>query len=184
MASLPRFSLRTAQQALRQPAVRQNLRFAQRRGYQAPAENPANIEAPPAVQSGFGKLWNSPVGPKTVHFWAPIMKWGLVLAGAADFARPASSLSLSQNSALVATGLIWTRWCFVIKPRNLFLASVNFLLFCVGTTQVTRILRYQASIKGDSVGAEAEKAAKEEEGVLEKVVRDPKSVVDAVTKGK
>lgn len=111
-------------------------------------------------------------------------QWGLVLAGAADFARPASSLSLSQNAALVATGLIWTRWCFVIKPRNLFLASVNFLLFCVGTTQVTRILRYQATLKGDSVGQEAEKAAKEEEITLEKVVKDPKSVVDAVTKGK
>ena len=31
----------------------------------------------------------------------------------------------------MATGAIWTRWCFVIKPRNIFLASVNFLLFTV-----------------------------------------------------
>jgi len=46
-------------------------------------------------------------------------QWGLVLAGAADFARPAEALSLPQNAALMATGLIWTRWCFVIKPRNL-----------------------------------------------------------------
>jgi len=46
-------------------------------------------------------------------------QWGLVLAGISDFARPAESLSLSQNAALVCTGAIWTRWCFVIKPRNL-----------------------------------------------------------------
>jgi len=46
-------------------------------------------------------------------------QWGLVLAGAADFARPAESLSLSQNVALMATGSIWTRWCFVIKPKNM-----------------------------------------------------------------
>ncbi|KAF7845693.1 hypothetical protein BT93_L1197 [Corymbia citriodora subsp. variegata] len=90
------------------------------------------------------------------------MKWGLVIAGAADFARPADQLSLSQNAALMATGLIWTRWCFVIKPRNLFLASVNFLLFCVGATQTTRVLLYQQSLKGDSAGSEVKKAAKQE----------------------
>lgn len=27
-------------------------------------------------QSAFVRMWNSPVGPKTVHFWAPIMKVG------------------------------------------------------------------------------------------------------------
>ena len=46
-------------------------------------------------------------------------QWGLALAGASDFTRPAESLSLSQNLALSATGAIWTRWCFVIKPRNI-----------------------------------------------------------------
>lgn len=98
-----------------------------------------------------------------------------MLAGAADFARPASALSISQNAALMATGLIWTRWCFIIKPRNLFLASVNFLLFCVGTTQVTRVLMYQKSLKQDGMGEEVEKAAKQEEGVLEKVIKHPES---------
>lgn len=46
------------------------------------------------------------------------MKWGLVLAGISDFARPASALSLTQNGALTATGIIWTRWCLIIKPKN------------------------------------------------------------------
>lgn len=53
-----------------------NMRFAQRRTYQSAAENPNNVEAPPA--SKLAQLWNSPVGPKTVHFWAPIMKVCLV----------------------------------------------------------------------------------------------------------
>lgn len=97
-------------------------------------------------------------------------QWGLVLAGAADFARPADQLSISQNTALMATGLIWTRWCFVIKPRNLFLASVNFLLFCVGATQTTRVLMYQQSLKGDSMGDEIKKEAKEEGKDFEKAV--------------
>ncbi|GAM82801.1 hypothetical protein ANO11243_007870 [Dothideomycetidae sp. 11243] len=123
-------------------------------------------------QSGFARFWNSEVGPKTVHFWAPIMKWGVVLAGAADFARPASQLSISQNAALMATGAIWTRWCFVIKPRNLFLASVNFLLFCVGATQVSRGLMYQRSLTAENAGQEIKKVAKEEGQDLKSAVKE------------
>ena len=36
-------------------------------------------------------------GPKTVFFWAPLMKWGLVAAGLKDLGRPADKLSVSQN---------------------------------------------------------------------------------------
>jgi len=71
-----------------------------------------------AKESWFKRMWNSPIGLKTVHFWAPVMKWGLVLAGVSDFARPAENLSLTQNGALTATGIIWTRWCLIIKPKN------------------------------------------------------------------
>ncbi|KAF2722196.1 UPF0041-domain-containing protein [Polychaeton citri CBS 116435] len=148
-------------------------RFAQRRGAQTAAENAAPA-APAPEQSAFAKLWNSPVGPKTVHFWAPIMKWGVTLAGAADFARPASQLSITQSAALMATGAIWTRWCFVIKPRNIFLASVNFVLFCVSSIQVGRVLVYRSSQK-DAQGVEgaAGELAQKEGKVLEKVAADP-----------
>ena len=45
-------------------------------------------------------------------------QWCLVIAGISDFARPAEKLSLTQNAALMGTGAIWTRWCMIIKPRN------------------------------------------------------------------
>ncbi|MCJ1421733.1 hypothetical protein MMC32_008099 [Xylographa parallela] len=80
------------------------------------------------------------------------LKWLIVLAGVSDFARPAENLSLTQNLALTTTGAIWTRWCFVIKPRNVLLATVNFFLGCVGVAQVTRILMYQRSVKNGTVG--------------------------------
>lgn len=158
-----RFGLRAAaqQSSFRQPAaLRQTLRFARRRHYATSSTAEATSSKP---ETAFAKFWNSSVGPKTVHFWAPIMKWGLVLAGAADFARPAEQLSLSQNAALMATGAIWTRWCFIIKPRNIFLASVNFLLFCVGATQVTRVLQYQRGLKGglEEVKEEVKKEVEE-----------------------
>ncbi|KAK5944922.1 hypothetical protein PMZ80_002124 [Knufia obscura] len=118
---------------------------AQRRA-QGTAHNPAAEPLPP--QSLFQRLWTSEVGIKTVHFWAPVMKWGVVAAGATDFLRPAEKLSLSQNAALMATGSIWTRWCFVIRPKNMLLAGVNFCLFLVGTIQCSRIFLYQSSLKG------------------------------------
>ncbi|KAI0838162.1 UPF0041-domain-containing protein [Hypoxylon sp. FL0890] len=117
-----------------------------------------------ASQSWFQRMWNSPVGLKTVHFWAPVMKWALVLAGISDFARPADKLSLTQNGALTATGLIWTRWCFVITPKNYLLAAVNFFLGCVGITQLTRIALYRASQKKLPATAE-EEAVKVKEAV-------------------
>ncbi|KAL2269036.1 hypothetical protein VTJ83DRAFT_3882 [Remersonia thermophila] len=110
----------------------------------------------PASESWFKRMWDSPVGLKTVHFWAPCMKWALVLAGISDFARPAEKLSATQNGALTATGLIWTRWCLIIKPKNYFLAAVNFFLGMVGIVQVSRIALYHQKQKRLAAEANAE----------------------------
>lgn len=101
-------------------------------------------------QNWLHKMWNSPIGIKTVHFWAPVMKWSIVLAGVSDFYRPAEKLSITQNLALTSTGLIWTRWCFVIKPKNMLLATVNFFLGVVGIIQVSRIVAYNYGEKHQS----------------------------------
>jgi hypothetical protein len=91
-------------------------------------------------------------GPKTVFFWAPLMKWCLVAAGVNDLKRPAEKLSVSQNLgasslplvfplvpslaskklithhhfiALAGTGTIWVRYSLVITPINYSLAAVS-----------------------------------------------------------
>ena len=38
------------------------------------------------------------LGPKTVHFWAPMFKWGLVIAGLADINRPVEKVSIFQSA--------------------------------------------------------------------------------------
>lgn len=91
----------------------------------------------------------------------PIIQWALVLAGIADFGRPAEKLSLQQNGALTATGLIWTRWCLIIKPKNYLLAAVNFFLGVVGVVQVTRIMLWRSSQKNKGVVEEAKDEVKE-----------------------
>ncbi|RRT52542.1 hypothetical protein B296_00050391 [Ensete ventricosum] len=30
--------------------------------------------------AAFKAFWNSPVGPKTTHFWGPVANWGFVVA--------------------------------------------------------------------------------------------------------
>jgi len=127
-------------------------------------------------------------------------QWAIVLAGVSDFARPAKDLSLSQNLALTATGAIWTRWCFIIKPKNMLyvlplplplnvlhlpsgslpdwfienrLAGVNFLLCCVGVTQVTRIVMYESSVNNSTLPQVAEADAKDGRKTVKGVVEDP-----------
>lgn len=88
----------------------------------------------------------------SVHIVAPICKWMLVIAGLKDTQRPVEKLSGTQQIALMATGVIWTRWAgFVIKPRNPLLASVNFFLGAVAGYQVSRIAKWRLE-EGDSAG--------------------------------
>lgn len=83
-------------------------------------------------------FWNHPAGPKTVFFWAPTFKWGLVIAGVSDLTRPADTLSIPQTVALATTGFIWSRYSLVIIPKNYYLFSVN--LF-IGITQLYQLIR-------------------------------------------
>ncbi|ORX36910.1 UPF0041-domain-containing protein [Kockovaella imperatae] len=101
----------------------------------APASNAA---AAAASTSRLTRFMNSDVGPKTIFFWAPLAKWGLVAAGVKDLGRPAEKLSVSQNVALMATGFIWVRYSFVITPVNYSLAAVN---ACVGLTGLGQLYR-------------------------------------------
>lgn len=92
-------------------------------------------------------LYNHPAGPKTVFFWAPMFKWGLVVAGLADMTRPADKLSTSQSAVLTATGLIWSRYSLVIIPKNWNLFAVNFFVGSAGASQLYRIWSFKQEEK-------------------------------------
>lgn len=100
-----------------------------------------------AAGSKFQAFLNHPAGPKTVFFWAPLMKWALVAAGLKDLSRPAEKLSVSQNVALTATGIIWVRYSLVITPVNYSLAAVNFFVGLSGLTQLVRVANYRRSLQ-------------------------------------
>lgn len=61
-----------------------------------------------------------------------------MIASIGDLTRPADQLSVSQSSALLATGLIWSRYALVIIPKNYSLFSVNVF---VAITQMYQVYR-------------------------------------------
>jgi mitochondrial pyruvate carrier 2 len=98
-----------------------------------------------ATYSSFQTFWNHPAGPKTIHFWAPLFKWGLVVAGLGDLNRPAENLSIAQSSALATTGLIWSRYSTQIIPVNYSLLAVNICVSATGFYQLARIYLHRNS---------------------------------------
>ncbi|KAL5719014.1 Mitochondrial pyruvate carrier 4 [Ranunculus cassubicifolius] len=87
-------------------------------------------------------IWNHPAGPKTIHFWAPTFKWGISIANIADFAKPPENLSYPQQIVITATGVIWSRYSTVIKPKNWNLLSVSIAMAGTGIYQVSRKIRH------------------------------------------
>lgn len=68
-------------------------------------------------------------GPFTVHFWAPMSKWLISGASFLDLNRPTHLISITQYTALTATGLFFSRYAMLVSPVNYMLCSVNIALF-------------------------------------------------------
>ncbi|CAO1411703.1 unnamed protein product [Diamesa serratosioi] len=98
------------------------------------------------VPSKLMPLWNHAAGPKTVFFWAPVFKWGLVMAGLNDLRRPADQLSVGQSASLAATGVIWSRYSLVIIPKNYGLFSVNVFVAAVQFVQLYRAFTFEKKL--------------------------------------
>jgi mitochondrial pyruvate carrier 2 len=100
------------------------------------------IVSQPWVPNMAKSFLNHPAGPFTIFFWAPLMKWALSIANIMDYRRPVEKVSVPQQVALMLTGVIWTRWSFVITPVNYSLAIVNAALAVTGGYHLTRKLVY------------------------------------------
>jgi len=104
-------------------------------------------------------LWNHAAGPKTVFFWAPVFKWGLVIAGLNDLRRPADQLSVGQSASLAATGVIWSRYSLVIIPKNYGLFSVNVFVALTQILQLYRAFTFKKKVEEISALPESEKSS-------------------------
>ncbi|KAI5481664.1 hypothetical protein MNV49_002890 [Pseudohyphozyma bogoriensis] len=120
--------------------------------------------------SKLSQFLNHPAGPKTVFFWAPMFKWGLVAAGLKDLNRPAEVISIPQNLALTATGLIWVRYSFVITPINYSLAAVNCFVAGTGITSLYRAWDWKQKSPAEKAEVKAKLALKDSKEAVEKAL--------------
>ena len=74
----------------------------------------------------FFKFMNSPVGPKTVHFWGPAANWALVGAAMLDANKPAENISTRMTTTLFFYSCFFMRFAWMVAPRNMFLFSCHF----------------------------------------------------------
>ncbi|CEL96589.1 unnamed protein product [Vitrella brassicaformis CCMP3155] len=102
-----------------------------------------------------------PAGPFTIHFWAPTFKWAISIANLMDINRPVDKMSVAQQTAVAATGVIWCRYSMVIIPVNWNLFSVNLAMGSSGSYQLYRIIKWKY-FGGEA--ADGAKAKEEAEG--------------------
>ena len=97
---------------------------------------------------------NSPVGPKTVHFWGPMCNWAIVGAALLDANKPAEKISRNMTGVLLVYSCLFMRFAWRVQPRNLLLLSCH---TCNASMQAfllqkkLRADRAAAAIKQDDV---------------------------------
>ena len=69
---------------------------------------------------------NSPIGPRTTHFWGPVANWGFVLAGILDANKPPEQISTRMTITLFLYSCFFMRFAWMVQPRNKLLLSCHF----------------------------------------------------------
>ncbi|KAI7743779.1 hypothetical protein M8C21_004824, partial [Ambrosia artemisiifolia] len=59
-----------------------------------------SVLIPRYYMASFRAFLNSPVGPKTTHFWGPVANWGFVVAGLVDMQKPPEMISGNMTAVL------------------------------------------------------------------------------------
>ncbi|KAF0973863.1 hypothetical protein FDP41_007250 [Naegleria fowleri] len=101
------------------------------------------------------QFWNSPVGPKTTHFWGPFANWGIVIAAIMDYDRPPEKVSGPMTFALCCYSGIFMRFAWVVKPRNLLMLSMHVVNEIIQLYHLTRKISYEMNKKNQVPKAEA-----------------------------
>lgn len=62
--------------------------------------------------NGIHAFINSPIGPKTTHFWGPVMNGGFVIQGLKDWERPAEKISRDMQTVLTIYSITFMRFAW------------------------------------------------------------------------
>ncbi|KAM7278894.1 hypothetical protein ACFE04_006028 [Oxalis oulophora] len=86
-------------------------------------------------------FWNSPVGPKTIHFWGPAVQWGVPFAAYVDTKKPPDMISGNMTAAMCVYSALIMRFAYMVKPRNYQ------LLVCHVTNETLQLYQLSRWIK-------------------------------------
>lgn len=86
---------------------------------------------------------NSPVGPKTTHFWGPTFNTLFVVQGLVEWNRPAERISRNMQTILSFYSALFMRFALRIQPKNYFLFCVHCTNFTLQMNLLQRRVRYE-----------------------------------------
>ncbi|KAI7748833.1 hypothetical protein M8C21_024920 [Ambrosia artemisiifolia] len=92
--------------------------------------------------SFFKRFLNSPVGPKTTHFWGPVANWGFVAAALADIEKPPEMLSGNMTGVMCVYSALCMRFAWMVQPRNYL------LLVCHASNETVQLYQLSRWAKG------------------------------------
>ncbi|CAL5002260.1 unnamed protein product [Urochloa decumbens] len=95
------------------------------------------------MSAAFKAFLNSPVGPKTTHFWGPVSNWGIILASVADTQKPPEMISGNMTGVLCVYSALFVRFAWMVRPRNYFLMATHSCNECVQLYQLSRWAKVQ-----------------------------------------
>lgn len=87
--------------------------------------------------SNKNKHSNSPIGPKTTHFWGPIANWGISLAAMRDMTKPPEKVSPKMTISLCIYSALFMRFALRVQPRNMLLFA------CHATNETAQLYQLQ-----------------------------------------
>ena len=87
-------------------------------------------------------LWNSPVGPRTIHFWGPLANWGFVVAGILDMNKPMELVSERMTFTLMCYSAMFMRFAWRVQPRNYMLLFCHVANFTAQTNLFVKKIRW------------------------------------------
>ncbi|KAF5460019.1 hypothetical protein F2P56_019919 [Juglans regia] len=101
--------------------------------------------------ASFRAFLNSPVGPKTTHFWGPVANWGFVAAGLADMKKPPEMISGNMTAAMCIYSALFMRFAWMVQPRNYL------LLTCHVSNETVQLYQLSRWAKGQGYLSEKDK---------------------------
>ncbi|KAJ4486104.1 hypothetical protein J3R30DRAFT_1455584 [Lentinula aciculospora] len=78
----------------------------------------------------------------STHFWGPLANWGLPLAALADLKKDEEVISGTMTTALTCYSLTFSRFAWVVQPRNYLLLACHLTNVTAQSIQLYRFNEY------------------------------------------